>query len=60
MDFGAFCTVTLCAQQEEEQIQHDEESDDDLECGLADIDGLSGPLAPPLALQPIQRIGAAE
>src|SRR5262245_6030793 len=30
------------AQQEEEQIQHDEKSDDDLECGLADIDGLGG------------------
>jgi hypothetical protein len=29
------------AQQEEEQIQHDEKSDDDLECSLADIDGLS-------------------
>ena len=30
------------AQQEEEQIQHDEKSDDELECRLADIDGLGG------------------
>jgi hypothetical protein len=30
------------AQQEEKQLWHDEKFDDDLECGLADNDGLTG------------------